>query len=203
MTDNIDQPETEVSSAQTGEVNERPETSDTGDESATAETSASEVASESDFDEEEARLEFSDTVTIETGKDDLWAFISRAENLAECIPGAESVERLSERQYTCEITRGISRVRVSLDGEFELVEMNEPDWIVMEGNGFDSTTGSDFDVLAAMEMDEHDEGTNLSYSAELYYTGGVARLGARLLSRVIEGDIETYFQNIKDEVEAQ
>ncbi|WP_229113829.1 CoxG family protein [Halapricum desulfuricans] len=194
MTDNIDQPETEVSSAQTGDAN---------DESATADTSASEMASESTFDEEEARLEFSDTVTIETGKDDLWAFISQAENLADCIPGAESVERLSERHYTCEITRGISRVRVSLDGEFELVEMNEPDWIVMEGNGFDSTTGSDFDVLAAMEMNEHDEGTDLSYSAELYYTGGVARLGARLLSRVIRGDIETYFQNIKDDVEAQ
>ncbi|QSG13799.1 CoxG family protein [Halapricum desulfuricans] len=186
MTDNINEPETDVSSEQE-----------------TAETSASEMASESTFDEEEARLEFADTVSIETNKDDLWEFISRAENLADCIPGAESVERLSERHYTCEITRGISRVTVSLDGEFELVEMNEPDWIVMEGNGFDSTTGSDFDVLAAMEMDEHENGTDLSYSAELYYTGGVARLGARLLSRVIQGDIETYFQNIKDEVESE
>ncbi|MEF8825215.1 MAG: SRPBCC domain-containing protein [Halapricum sp.] len=163
---------------------------------------ASEMASESSYADEEARLEFSDTVTIETTKDDLWGYISQAENLADCIPGAESVERLSERHYTCEITRGISRVTVSLDGEFELVEMNEPDWIVMEGNGFDSTTGSDFDVLAAMEMNEHDEGTDLAYSAELYYTGGVARLGARLLSRVIRSDIETYFENIKDDVEA-
>jgi len=193
MTEHIDDPETDAPITETDDANE---TSTTG-------TSASEMASESTFDEEEARLEFADTVTIETTKDDLWAFISQAENLADCIPGAESVERLSERHYTCEITRGISRVTVSLDGEFELVEMNEPDWIVMEGNGFDSTTGSDFDVLAAMEMDEHEDGTDLSYSAELYYTGGVARLGARLLSRVIQGDIETYFQNIKDDVESE
>jgi len=193
MTEHIDEPETDAPTAETGE---------TSDESTTG-TNASEMASESNFDEEEARLEFADTVTIETTKDNLWEFISQAENLADCIPGAESVERLSERHYTCEITRGISRVTVSLDGEFELVEMNEPDWIVMEGNGFDSTTGSDFDVLAAMEMDEHEGGTDLSYSAELYYTGGVARLGARLLSRVIQGDIETYFQNIKDDVESE
>ncbi|MFW6017889.1 MAG: CoxG family protein [Halapricum sp.] len=192
MTDDIDNAETDVSADQTDATGERTEG-----------TSASEMAGESSFDEEEARLEFSDTVTIETDKDEIWAFISRAENLAECIPGAESVERRSERHYTCQITRGISRVTVSLDGEFELVEMNEPDWIVMEGNGFDSTTGSDFDVLAAMEMNGHEEGTDLSYSAELYYTGGVARLGARLLSRVIRGDIQTYFENIKDEVESE
>jgi carbon monoxide dehydrogenase subunit G len=151
--------------------------------------------------DEEPRLEFSDTVTVETTSEELWAYISDAENLAECIPGAESVERQTERHYTCEITRGISRVTVSLSGEFELVEMHEPEWIVMEGGGFDSTTGSDFDVLAAMEMTETDAGTDLAYTAELYYSGGVARLGARLLGRVIRSDIETYFRNIKDNVE--
>ncbi|MUV90447.1 carbon monoxide dehydrogenase [Halapricum sp. CBA1109] len=164
-------------------------------------TTDTEATSDGPTEDAEPRLEFSDTVTIETTSEELWAYISDAENLADCIPGAESVERQSERHYTCEITRGVSHVNVSLSGEFELVEMHEPEWIVMEGGGFDSTTGSDFDVLAAMEMTETDAGTDLAYTAELYYTGGVARLGARLLGRVIRSDIETYFGNIKDNVE--
>ncbi|MFW6376815.1 MAG: CoxG family protein [archaeon] len=151
--------------------------------------------------EDRSSLEFSDTVAIAAGKDDLWEFISDAENLAELIPGAESVERHSERRYSFVITRGISHVNVSLEGEFELVEMNEPDWILADGEAFDTTTGSDFDVLAAMEMTETETGTDLTYSAEMYYSGGVARLGARLLRGVIESDVETYFENIRDAVE--
>lgn len=151
-----------------------------------------------------SRLEFADTVVVETTKDDLWAFISDPENLAECVPGAQSVERVTERKYTVEIKRGISHVNVSLSGEFEMVEMNEPDWIVAEGSAFDSTTGSDFDVLAAMEMTETDDGTTrLAYSAELGFTGGVVSLGARLLKTVIKSDIETYFDNIKAAVESE
>lgn len=154
-------------------------------------------------DDDRSSLEFADTVTIETNKHDLWAFISDAENLAELIPGAESFERHSERRYSFEIVRGISHVTVSLEGEFELVEMNEPDWILADGDAFDTTTGSEFDVLAALEMTENGDGVDLTYSAELFYTGGVARLGARILRGVIESDVETYFENIRKAVEAE
>jgi hypothetical protein len=152
--------------------------------------------------DDDSRLEFADTVEIATDKDALWQFISDPENLAECVPGAEEIERVTRRKYTCEITRGVSHLTVSLSGEFEMVEMNEPDWIVAEGTAFDSTTGSDFDVLAAMEMTELDDGNvALSYSADLGFTGGVATLGSRLLKGVIRSDIETYFDNIRDAVE--
>lgn len=177
----------------TRNTNEPTELDRTDDESATD-------ASVADP-ETEPGLTFSDTVVVGTSPEDLWAFVSDAENLAACIPGAESVARRSEREYTFEITRGISHVTVTLTGEFELVEMDEPDWIVAEGSAFDSTTGSDFDVIAAMEMVEVDDGTALSYSAELYYTGGVARLGARLLRSVIQSDVEAYFENVRTAVE--
>ncbi len=158
---------------------------------------------ETDTDDDRSKLEFTDTVRTETDKQTLWAFISDAQNLADVVPGAQSVTRHSERRYSVQIERGISHVSVSLDGEFELVEMDEPDWIIAEGEAFDSTTGSTFDVLAAMEMAETEDGAvNLAYSAQLFYTGGVASLGARLLRRVIESDVNRYFENVKNRVEA-
>jgi len=154
-------------------------------------------------DDDRSKLEFVDTVSIDTNKDTLWRFISDAENLAEVVPGAQSVTRHSERHYSLEIERGIGHVSVSLDGEFELVEMDEPEWIIAEGEAFDSTTGSTFDVLAAMEMEQNGaEVVDLSYSAELFYTGGVASIGARLLRKFIEKDVDRYFENVKERVEA-
>lgn len=152
--------------------------------------------------QEEPNLEFTDTVSIDTDKKTLWNFISDAQNLADVVPGAKSVTKHSERRYTLEIERGIGHVSVSLDGEFELVEMNEPEYIIAEGEAFDSTTGSTFEVLAAMEMKERDGGVDLSYTAQLFYTGGVASLGARLLKKFIEGDVDRYFDNVKSRVES-
>ncbi|MFB6094101.1 MAG: CoxG family protein [Halanaeroarchaeum sp.] len=147
-------------------------------------------------------LEFSDTVEIETGKDDLWATISDPEALTKLVPGAEEVERLSKRKYSVTITLGVSHLTVSMDGEAEFVEMNEPDWIVVNGSAHDTKTGSDFDVLAAMEMEETAPGeTALTYQAEIDYTGGVASLGTTLLRPVVNRKVDTYFQNVKDEVE--
>lgn len=152
--------------------------------------------------DEEPNLEFTDTVSIETDRETLWDFISDAQNLADVVPGAKSVTKHSERRYSLEIERGIGHVSVSLDGEFELVEMDEPEYIIAEGEAFDSTTGSTFEVLAAMEMVEQDGTVDLSYSAQLFYTGGVASLGARLLKKFIEGDVDRYFANVKSQVES-
>jgi carbon monoxide dehydrogenase subunit G len=162
------------------------------------------MTSETDDNDDRSSLEFTDTVSIETDKETLWTFISAAENLADVVPGAKSVTRHTERHYAVEIERGFGRVSVALDGEFELVEMDEPDWIIAEGEAFDSTTGSTFDVLAAMEMDENENGgVDLSYSAELFYTGGVASLGARLLRKFIERDVNKYFENVSERVESE
>lgn len=150
----------------------------------------------------DTQLEFADTLVVETTSAEVWSFISDPENLATCVPGADEIERLSERQYTCEITKGMSHLTVSLSGEVELVELNEPAWVVAKGTAYDSTTGTDFEGLAAMEMvGIDDETTELAYTAELSFTGGLATLGARIVRKVIASDVQTYFENVKAEVE--
>lgn len=163
----------------------------------------SQSENESQADEDKKQLDFADTVRIDTGKDALWDIISDPEVLTQCVPGAESIERVSERKYTCEITRGVSHMTVSLSGEAEFVEMNPPDYIVTTANAFDSKTGSNFDMLAAMEMNEVDdeEAVDLTYTAEVKYTGGVASLSKRILRPIVSRDVNTYFENIKDTVE--
>lgn len=150
----------------------------------------------------DGELTFEGDVRIEAPKDELWTFISQAENLAECIPGAQSVTRESERRYTCEVTRGISKMTISIDGELEMVEMNAPDWILAEGEAFDSTTGSRFDVLAAMEMTEQESETRLGYTAELSYSGGVASLPTLVVRKAVKMDLNSYFENISAELES-
>ena len=150
-----------------------------------------------------SRLEFSDTVRIQTTPEELWTTISDPATLTECVPGAEAIERVSERRYTVDITRGVSHLTVSLSGEAEFVEMNPPDSVVTSANAFDSKTGSDFDILAAMEVQATEEGpANLADTAEGEISGGVATMSTRLLRPIVKRDIGTYFDNVKTAVES-
>lgn len=152
--------------------------------------------------EDGKRMEFTDVVEIRATKDDLWAFISDPETLTECVPGAERIDRVSPDRYTLDITRGVSHLTVSLSGEVEFVERNEPDWIVASGFAHDTKTGSDFDILAAMELSELDEETvELTYSAEVAFSGGVSSLGTGLLRPIVKRDVDTYFENIRNGIE--
>jgi len=154
-------------------------------------------------DEDSKYLEFSDTVALETTKDELWETISDPAVLTRCVPGAESIERVSERKYTVEIARGVSKLTLSLSGEAEFVELNPPDFVVTTGTVFDSKTGSEFEVLAAMEMGEAEDGqVTLTYKAEVTYSGGAAGMSKTILRPIVKRDVNTYFQNVKDRVEA-
>jgi len=157
-----------------------------------------------DEDADTARLEFSDAVRVDADRDELWETISDPNTLTRCVPGAESIERVSERTYTVEITRGVSHLTVSLTGEAEFVEMNPPDYVVTKGDAFDQKTGSRFDILAAMEIQETDDGAaELVYQAEVEYSGGVASVSKRVLRPIVRRDIGTYFDNVRAEVERE
>lgn len=146
-------------------------------------------------------MSFADTVRIDTDRHRLWAAITDPETLATCVPGAESIEAVSEREYTCEIVRNVSKVTISLRGEAELVEVHPPDFVVTKGSAFDSKTGSHLEMLAAMELHEADDGcVDLSYSADVELTGGAGSVGERLLRPVLRRDVEAYFENVRDVV---
>ncbi|MFB6354149.1 MAG: CoxG family protein, partial [Halobacteriales archaeon] len=147
------------------------------------------------------QLSFSDAVEMPATTEELWATVSDPDVLTECVPGAESIEQVSERRYTLDITRGVSHLTVSLSGAVEFVELNEPEWVVVSGDAHDTKTGSDFDVLAAMELSAVDDATTqLAYRADVSFTGGVASLGAGVLRPIVRRDVDAYFENIRSVV---
>jgi carbon monoxide dehydrogenase subunit G len=175
----------------------------TKDETSAPDTQDQQRAQDTPIDDEEAsELTFSDAVRVDAGREELWETISDPDTLTNCVPGAESIDRVSERKYTVEITRGVSHLTVSLSGEAEFVEMNPPDYVVTRASAFDSKTGSDFDILAAMEIQATDDGAaQLVYTAEVTYTGGVANISNRVLRPIVKRDIDAYFENVRSEVE--
>lgn len=147
-------------------------------------------------------MEFEDTKVIDTDKDHLWELVSDPEVLAMCVPGAKEVNKLSETRYEGVIERGLAGVSLSLEGEVEITELNEPDYLSAEVTGEDTRTNSRMDAVAEMEMSETDVGqTALDYRVDMDFTGRLASLGSRIVKRKISSDIDTFFVNVQERAE--
>ena len=144
------------------------------------------------------QLVFEDRVVIESDRDDLWRQIKDPEFLAKCIPGSNDITRQSDTRYSLDITRAVSRLTLSIDGTVEIVEMDEPNWLVIKGDAYDSRTHSTFTGTAALQMSQStDEAVELAYRANLSIEGGTAVLTPGLLRPIVKSDVKQYFENLE------
>lgn len=127
----------------------------------------------------------------------------RPEVLEACIPGADEVERTSDTEYEGQVTRGLASITVTMDLEVEVVEDDRPEKVVIELEGNDNRTNSTADGTVTVTSSEDDDGTTLSYEAEINFTGRLASLGGRLIKRQINKDLKTFFDDLEEEVSVE
>jgi carbon monoxide dehydrogenase subunit G len=126
----------------------------------------------------------------------------RPEILEACIPGADSVERVSETKYTGKVTRGMASITVTMDLEVEMVEDERPERVKIALEGSDNRTNSTAEGTVTVTCEEADGSSTLTYEADINFTGRLASLGGRLIKRQIKKDLKTFFQQLEEEVES-
>ena len=146
-------------------------------------------------------MEFEDELTIDTNKEHLWSLVSDPAVLAECVPGAKKVERINDRQYEGVIERGVAGISMTLDGEVEMTELNEPNHLSAIARGEDNRSNSRMEADMCMKLTENGDGTSIEYFIDMDFTGRLASLGARIVKRKINSDIGTFFENLKERAE--
>jgi len=147
-------------------------------------------------------MEFEDEVELEASPSTTWELISDPLVLVSCVPGAEEVERVSDDVYRGTIKRGMAGISLSLEGEVTLTEQDPPEYLKADAQGEDSNTGSRVDAEAQMWLREGTDVTTMAYEIDMDFTGRLATLGARITKRFIQKDINMYFQNLQEQIEA-
>jgi 2-furoyl-CoA dehydrogenase large subunit len=122
----------------------------------------------------------------------IWAMLLDADTLASIIPGAHSVEKLSDTRFRADVTLGVGPVKGRYKAEITLSDLDPPRAATLAGSvvgALGSGAGSGRITLAPDEG-----GTRVSYRYEAAVGGKVAAVGDRLLSgaaRVVIGGFFT------------
>ena len=128
----------------------------------------------------------------------VWSVITDPAVLARTIPGCESLQRVGDDEYKMNVTVGVGAIRGTYAGDVRLSDQQRPSSYVMHASG----AGGPGNVRATVtiNLDEHAEGTALTYSADAVVGGPVAGVGQRMISGVAKRMAGQFFKAIDDEL---
>jgi carbon monoxide dehydrogenase subunit G len=115
--------------------------------------------------------------------------------LKACIPGCETLEKLSATELKAVATVKIGPVKARFKGTVTLSDLEPPSSYRIKGEGDGGVSGFATGG-AAVRLDEVPEGTRLSYAVEAQIGGKLAQLGQRLVGGTAKKLADSFFTNL-------
>ena len=125
-------------------------------------------------------MEMSGEQLIPASQADTWKALNDPEMLKACVPGCETIDRVSESEYTIGMTARIGPVAAKFRGKLMISDLNPPNSysIAFDGQGGAAGFGKGG---AKVQLSPEGEGTRLVYQVKANVGGKLAQIGSRLI----------------------
>jgi hypothetical protein len=123
----------------------------------------------------------------------VWEGLNDPEVLKACIPGCETIEKVSDSEYRVAMTAAVGPVKAKFNGKLALADLNPPNSYTLsfEGSGGAAGFGKGG---AQVALAPDGAGTRLSYKATAQVGGKLAQVGSRLIDGVAKKMADEFFQ---------
>ena len=139
--------------------------------------------------------------TIAAPRDKVFAALNDQAVLRACIPGCESLDKLSDTEMTAKVRLRIGPVSAAFSGKVTLSDIDPPNGYKISGEGQGGVAG--FAKGGAVVTLADDGGvTVLSYDADAQVGGKIAQVGARLIQGTARKLADQFFGKFAESVGA-
>lgn len=128
----------------------------------------------------------------------VWRALNDADVLRECIPGCQSLEKLSDTEFKAKVGTRIGPLQATFDGQVQLTDLDPPRSYTISGSGSGGVVGS-AKGGAKVRLAPEGAGTRLTYDVDAQVSGKIAQLGSRLIdstAKMMAGQFFDKFQEI-------
>jgi uncharacterized protein len=135
--------------------------------------------------------------TIPLPQQRVWEALNDPEVLKACIPGCDSIEKLSDTEYKVAMTAAVGPVKAKFSGKLQLSDLNPPNSysLSFEGSGGAAGFGKGG---AHVTLASEAGGTKLSYTAKATVGGKLAQVGSRLVDAASRKMADDFFTRFND-----
>ena len=137
-------------------------------------------------------MEMSGEQHISLPQQRVWEALNDPAILKDCIPGCESIDRVSDNEYKVAMTAAVGPVKAKFSGKLFLSDINPPNSysLAFEGSGGAAGFGKG---SAQVSLAPESGGTLLTYKAQASVGGKLAQIGSRLIDGVAKKMADDFF----------
>jgi carbon monoxide dehydrogenase subunit G len=121
---------------------------------------------------------FEDRFTVRVPVERVWAFLRDPQQVAQCIPGTESIDVIDDRHYRVVAGARVSFLSVSFAMNVTVTEVEEPLRLVSVAEGMDARIKERVKLRSTLTLEpKGGDATEVSYAIDLNVFGKLASLG--------------------------
>jgi carbon monoxide dehydrogenase subunit G len=130
---------------------------------------------------------------IPAPREAVWQALNDPEVLRACIPGAESLEKLSDTEFQAAVKAKVGPVSARFQGKVTLSDLEPPSRYTISGEGTGGAAGFAKGGADVALAEAGDGGTVLSYRANVQVGGKLAQVGSRLVAGTARKMADEFF----------
>lgn len=144
-------------------------------------------------------MEIIGTKLIPSPRELVWRALNDPEILKACLPGCESVDKLSDTDFKVTIKTAIGPLRARFQGSLKMEDVNAPESCVMQFEGQGGAVGFG-KGSSKVKLVQTAQGTELSYEAKAQVGGKLAQVGSRLIDSVAKKMTDDFFKAFQEQL---
>jgi carbon monoxide dehydrogenase subunit G len=142
-------------------------------------------------------MEMNGSRTVPADIDTTWRALNDPEALKACIPGCESVERVSDNEYRLTMTARVGPVSARFTGRIVLADIVAPTSYTLSFEGQGGAAGF-AKGEARVALTDNNPGTRIDYQAKAQVGGKLAQIGSRLVDGAAAKVADDFFARFAD-----
>jgi carbon monoxide dehydrogenase subunit G len=137
-------------------------------------------------------MEMTGEFRIPAPRQRVWEGLNDPEILKQCIPGCQSLEKVSDTEFDGRVVASVGPVRATFGGKVTLSDLDPPQSYTISGEGSGGVAGF---ARGGAKVNLADEGsaTLLSYAVQAQVGGRLAQVGSRLVDGVARKMANDFF----------
>ena len=137
-------------------------------------------------------MEMTGEFRIPAPRQRVWEGLNDPEILKRSIPGCQTIEKLSDTEFTAKVLAQVGPVKANFAGKVTLSDLQPPQSYTIAGEGTGGVAGF-AKGSAKVNLDEDGGATVLHYAVQAHVGGKLAQIGSRLIDSVARRMTENFF----------
>jgi uncharacterized protein len=137
-------------------------------------------------------MEMTGEFRIPAPRQRVWEGLNDPEVLKQCIPGCQTLEKVSDTEFNGRVVASVGPVRATFGGKVTLSDLDPPQGYTISGEGSGGVAGF-AKGGAKVNLAEDGAATVLTYAVQAQVGGKLAQVGSRLIDGVARKMANDFF----------